>query len=89
MFTDDCSPAESATRALQMQPNGEDKLQAQNNLEKISADSAIQREDEKQKTAGQLLTSDKSESQPTTLNETETLPEAETLPDTDDIGAGV
>lgn len=54
MFIDDCSPAESATRALQMQQTDEDKLHVQNGVEKISADSAgepetsdsIQRDDE-------------------------------------------
>lgn len=76
-----------------MQQTDEDKLHLQNNVEKISADSAgepkpstaIQGDDEKQRNSGQPLTSEKSESheQPTTPNETETLPE------TDDIAAGV
>lgn len=85
-MTDNCSPAEPATSALQMQQTNQDKLHVQNNVE-ISADSAgepetsasIQRDDKKQTNAGNPLTSGKSESQtqPATLTETETLPETD------------
>lgn len=73
-----------------MQQTDEDKLHVENNGETISAgepktSTSIQRDDEKQKNAGQPLTSDKSEShkQPATFTERETLSE------TDDIAAGV
>lgn len=91
-FTDICSAAESATRALQMQQPDKDKLHVQNNVETIPADFAgepksasIQRADENQRNSGQALTSDKSESQkqPKITSETGTLPE------TDDIATEV
>lgn len=67
MFTDGCSSAESAARALQMQQTEEDKLHVQNNVEKISAapaeepktSASIQRDDEKQRNTDHPLTSDK------------------------------
>lgn len=72
-----------------MPQTDKDKLLLQNNVEKISADSAgepkpsasSQRDDGTQRNAGHPLTSDTSEShkQPTT----------ETLLETDDIAAGV